>query len=360
MYHYDVEGRLIAEFHQNGAMQKRYTWLNGELIGVLAGDELFFVHANYRNEPWLVTGPDGAVIWQNLTSPFGNSAETYPKVAETHQRLTLNLRLAGQYYDAETGYYYNYMRDYSPELGRYLQADPIGLKGGMNLYAYCSGDPVNRRDELGLWYEGDGGPGGIGGVGAEDDEDEGGWGGGPQESHGNSTGEADDDPWGGGSNETYTGETIEVTLEEEDLSQSKRANASVGGDYFNDSYFDTSQYTDSLFGADPFGPPDSITTPSGYSISQNDLATYGGTLSTLENPDLGFNLETEIDPLYGLDLTLENTPISKGLTDNKKKDLWDVLFDDIAKTIRMKLDADLAIRQHLIDKTKKYKNRYRI
>ena len=151
MYHYDVEGRLIAESNPNGAMQKRYIWLDGELIGVLAGDELFFVHANYRNEPWLVTGPSGAVIWQNLTAPFGNSAETYPKVAESHPGFTLNLRLSGQYYDAETGYHYNYMRDYSPELGRYLQADPIGLKGGMNLYAYCSGDPVNRRDELGLW-----------------------------------------------------------------------------------------------------------------------------------------------------------------------------------------------------------------
>ena len=179
MYHYDVEGRLIAESNPNGAMQKQYIWLDGELIGVLAGDELFFVHANYRNEPWLVTGPDCAVIWQNLTAPFGNSAETYPKVAETHPSFTLNLRLAGQYYDAETGYHYNYMRDYSPGLGRYLQADPIGLKGGMNLYAYCGGDPVNRRDELGLWYEGDGGPGGIGGVGADDDEESGGWGGGP-------------------------------------------------------------------------------------------------------------------------------------------------------------------------------------
>ena len=176
MYHYDVEGRLIAESNPNGAMQKQYIWLDGELIGVLAGDELFFVHANYRNEPWLVTDPSGAVIWQNLTAPFGNSAETYPKVAETHPSFTLNLRLAGQYYDAETGYHYNYMRDYSPELGRYLQADPIGLKGGMNLYAYCGGDPVNRRDELGLWYEGDGGPGGIGGVGADDDEESGGWG----------------------------------------------------------------------------------------------------------------------------------------------------------------------------------------
>ena len=82
---------------------------------------------------------------------FGNSAETPPQNTETIGSFTLNLRLPGQHFDAETGYHYNGFRDYSPELGRYLQADPIGLNGGMNLYAYCGGDPVNRKDERGLW-----------------------------------------------------------------------------------------------------------------------------------------------------------------------------------------------------------------
>ena len=62
----------------------------------------------------------------------------------------MNIRLPGQYYDAETGLHYNYYRDYSPELGRYIEPGPIGLSGGMNLYAYCAGDPVNREDVWGL------------------------------------------------------------------------------------------------------------------------------------------------------------------------------------------------------------------
>ena len=116
---------------------------------------MYFVHANHRNEPALVTNGNATEVWKNVTAPFGISAENHPKVAETYRNFTLNLRLPGQYLDAETGYHYNGFRDYSPELGRYLQADPIGLNGGMNLYAYCGGDPVNRKDERGLGFEDD-------------------------------------------------------------------------------------------------------------------------------------------------------------------------------------------------------------
>ena len=163
MYHYDVEGRLIAESNQKGEVLKEYLWLDGELIAAAESGELFFAHRDYRNQPCLVTDKDGLVIWKAVSSPFGAARVLSPsrpdfgKIAETPNQntetigsFTLNLRLPGQYFDAETGYHYNGFRDYSPELGRYLQADPIGLNGGMNLYAYCGGDPVNKADPMGL------------------------------------------------------------------------------------------------------------------------------------------------------------------------------------------------------------------
>ena len=60
-----------------------------------------------------------------------------------------HLRFPGQYFDEETGLHYNWHRFYDPETGRYISADPIGLAGGINLYAYVGGDPVNWIDPEG-------------------------------------------------------------------------------------------------------------------------------------------------------------------------------------------------------------------
>jgi RHS repeat-associated protein len=66
------------------------------------------------------------------------------------------LRFAGQYSDKEHGQFYNYFRSYDAGLGRYMEADPLGVFGTemrptFNLYAYVNGEPLSLIDPFGLY-----------------------------------------------------------------------------------------------------------------------------------------------------------------------------------------------------------------
>jgi len=109
-----------------------------------AASEIYFVHNDHLGTPQVVTDKDQNVVWKSDKTPFG-------ELENESGSLEQPIRFPGQYADSETGYYYNYYRDYDPSLGRYLQSDPIGLRGGMNTYAYVGGNPVNYIDPYGLY-----------------------------------------------------------------------------------------------------------------------------------------------------------------------------------------------------------------
>ena len=72
--------------------------------------------------------------------------------------------MPGQYYDQETGLFYNYFRYYDPDKGRYITSDPIGLAGGLNTYGYVGGNPLFGVDPFGLRRQVNLGHGWTGGI----------------------------------------------------------------------------------------------------------------------------------------------------------------------------------------------------
>ncbi len=80
----------------------------------------YFFHTDHLGTPRVLSDKDQNVVWQGEYSPFGGVTETVSTVEQS-------LRFPGQYFDVETGLYYNYFRDYDPALGRYVEADPIGV-----------------------------------------------------------------------------------------------------------------------------------------------------------------------------------------------------------------------------------------
>jgi RHS repeat-associated protein len=121
------------------------TTIADALLFVGAGAQpanLLYVHADHLGSPQKLTDASQATVWDGVLDPFGEEVAITGLAA-------MPMRFPGQYADEETGFSYNYFRDYDPTLGRYLQSDPMGLPGGLNAYAYGEGNPVNLSDPTG-------------------------------------------------------------------------------------------------------------------------------------------------------------------------------------------------------------------
>ena len=113
-----------------------------------------------------MTDAEGELVWQARYKVWGSAVQEEwirrvpaPPPAEwgkiqpapvvsKHVPRPQNLRFQGQYLDRETGLHYNTFRYYDPDVGRFINQDPIGLFGGTNLYAYAP-NPVTWIDPWG-------------------------------------------------------------------------------------------------------------------------------------------------------------------------------------------------------------------
>jgi len=142
-YVYDKE-QIIAEYDSNGAVIRKYTYGRGidEPLALEKDNQTFYYHNDGLGSITSLTDANGTVVHTYNYEAFGNITIN----GTIKQPFTFTARE----YDAETGMYFYRARYYDPKAGRFITKDPIGCKGGYNLYTYVLNNPINKIDPLGL------------------------------------------------------------------------------------------------------------------------------------------------------------------------------------------------------------------
>ncbi len=150
LYLYNENRQLEAEADEKGRITTQYVYNIHTPVAMITKGEIYYLHGDHREAPEAVTNKLGKVVWAAVYQVFGKARVNADPDADG-KVFVQNLRLPGQYYDTESNTHYNYYRNYDPELGRYLQADPMGISQGMNLYTYANSNPVQYIDPQGLF-----------------------------------------------------------------------------------------------------------------------------------------------------------------------------------------------------------------
>jgi RHS repeat-associated protein len=152
LYMYDEAGHLIGEYSSTGALVQETVYLGDMPVATIRPGTpvvISYVHVDHLNAPTKVSRTtDNKLRWRWDHDPFGIVIPS--QNPQSLGSFVYNLRYPGQSYDSETGLFYNYARDYDPQVGRYVESDPIGLNAGVNTYAYALNWPLKFVDPTGL------------------------------------------------------------------------------------------------------------------------------------------------------------------------------------------------------------------
>jgi RHS repeat-associated protein len=144
--HYLYDGDdLLLDLNGTGGVAAEYRYYDGidRPLSMVRGSARYSFAIDPQGSVLAVVDGTGAPVNRYRYSPFG--------VAETATETVVNrLRYAGREWDADAGMYYLRNRWYDPALQRFASEDPIGVEGGLNLYAYTGNNPVNATDPTGL------------------------------------------------------------------------------------------------------------------------------------------------------------------------------------------------------------------
>ncbi|MEO1538074.1 MAG: RHS repeat-associated core domain-containing protein [Pseudomonadota bacterium] len=133
-----------------------YIWLNGLGVGVWEEGQLFYVRSDHTGRPVFATNDLGLKVWEG-EGRLGRASSGRPSApndlpfggVQGSFGPNIGLRFPGQWFQSESGLHQNWMRDYDPTTGRYLQGDPLGLVDGASVYGYALQNPGRYVDPRG-------------------------------------------------------------------------------------------------------------------------------------------------------------------------------------------------------------------
>ena len=154
---------LVADYDAiNGRITRTYSYGPGvdniqsmTIYDEYGGSETYYYIKDASNTVYGLVDVNNEIVEYYHYDAFGNFKikDNYylwiPESAYGNRFL-----FQGREYDYATQLYYFRNRWYEPETGRWLSPDPIGISGGLNLYAFCGNDPVNFVDPWGLAHFG--------------------------------------------------------------------------------------------------------------------------------------------------------------------------------------------------------------
>jgi RHS repeat-associated protein len=140
---------LIEEYQSGGTVTAKYVFGTGGLIKELVNNRYYYQDGS-GSTSHIANGSGVLQEWYRYdlqgTPFFYNGSDTQISASAYSVRHLFT----GQQWYSEIGLYDLRNRFYSPDIGRFLQPDPIGFRGGNNMYRYCGNNPVTRWDPFGL------------------------------------------------------------------------------------------------------------------------------------------------------------------------------------------------------------------
>ena len=146
---YGDSWQCLADVDESGNVICSYVWGEGidKLLAVKIGGESYYPLTDIQGTVWGYADSQNTVVARWTYDAWGNFLSEFCAVPALS---SVRYRFQGREWSKTTGLINFRFRWYDSIVGRWLSKDPIGLSGGLNLFAFCMGDSLNYYDTVGL------------------------------------------------------------------------------------------------------------------------------------------------------------------------------------------------------------------